>query len=116
MCNFDVFRNYLTSNSLKVLPLNHFEPIEYTPLYKSLNTFAKEKGNFTSMIFILKAVFCQNCKNPDKIGVFVGYIFFYSRFLAEAVGFEPTSPWRLPDFEWGTKDRNWRKLTEDKAP
>ena len=44
------------------------------------------------MIFILKAVFCQNCKNPDKIGVFVGYIFFYSRFLAEAVGFEPTSP------------------------
>ena len=35
----------LTSNSLKVLPLNHFEPIEYTPLYKSLNTFAKEKAN-----------------------------------------------------------------------
>jgi hypothetical protein len=64
-----VFRNYLTSNSLKVFPLNHFEPIKYTPLYKSLNTFAKEKGNFTSMIcYFEKLSFVKTAKTPIKSG------------------------------------------------
>ena len=33
--------------------------------------------------------------------------------MAEAVGFEPTSPWRLPDFESSCQNRTWRNLTED---
>ena len=33
--------------------------------------------------------------------------------LAEAVGFEPTSPCGLPDFESSGKKRTWRNLTED---
>ena len=33
--------------------------------------------------------------------------------LAEAVGFEPTSPWGLPDFESSCQNRSWRNLTED---